>query len=124
MIAGNPLHDARMRPPATPWPASAAPPMALEEPEAAERESARGAPGASFVITTEPCSQVLCRLLGLIAQQGRMIEHVEARRRRECLEVTLSVDGIDPHQAEIVAAKMRSLVTVRTVSLIAPAALA
>ena len=85
---------------------------------------AGGAPScATFAIRTELCPQILCRLLGLIAQQGRMVEWVEARRGSNCLHVSLSVAGIDRQQAEIVAAKMRSLVPVQAVSLLAPACL-
>jgi hypothetical protein len=72
---------------------------------------------ATFAITTELCPQVLCRLLGLLAQQGRIVERVEARQRPKSLHVRLSVAGIEAHHAEIVAAKMRSVVRVRTVRL-------
>ena len=81
------------------------------------------ASSATFAIRTELCPQVLCRLLGLIAQQGRLVDRVEARRRARSLHVSLSIAGIDRQQAEIVAAKMRSLVPVRKVCLVTPASL-
>jgi acetolactate synthase regulatory subunit len=84
--------------------------------------SAQQVSDATFAITTEHCPQILCRLLGMIAQQGRLVERIEARRRPKYLHVHLSIAGMDAHSATIVAEKMRSLVPVRSVKLVAPAA--
>jgi hypothetical protein len=73
---------------------------------------------ATFAIQTDICPQILCRLLGLLAQQGRLVERVDARRRPEGLDVRIEIAGIAEHHAEIVAAKMRSLVSVRAVRLL------
>lgn len=74
-------------------------------------------PGATFVVTTDRCPQVLGRLLGLVAQQGRMIARLDAVDTRRILRVTLSVAEIDARHAAIIAEKMRQFVTVRTVRL-------
>ena len=74
-------------------------------------------PGATFVVTTDRCPQVLGRLLGLVSQQGRMIARLDAVDTRRILRVTLSVAEIDARHATIIAEKMRQFVTVRTVRL-------
>ena len=74
-------------------------------------------PGATFVVTTDRCPQVLGRLLGLVSQQGRMIARLDAVDTRRILRVTLSVAEIDARHAAIIAEKMRQFVTVRTVRL-------
>lgn len=77
--------------------------------------------GATFVVTTDRCPQILCRLLGLVSQQGRMIARLDAVDTRRILRVTFSVAEIDARHAAIIAEKMRQLVTVRTVRLSARA---
>jgi hypothetical protein len=72
---------------------------------------------ATFVVTADRCPQILCRVLGLVAQQGRMIERVDAVDTRRILRVTLSVADIEARHAAIIAEKMRQLVSVRTVRL-------
>lgn len=74
-------------------------------------------PGATFVVTTDRCPQILCRLLGLVSQQGRMVARLEAVDTRRILRVTLCVADIDARGAAIVAEKMRQMVRVRTVRL-------
>ena len=74
-------------------------------------------PAARFAITTERCPQVLCRLLGLIAQQDRLVDAVRVESSARTCRISLEIRGIDPHRAAIVAEKMRSLVRVRTVTL-------
>lgn len=73
--------------------------------------------GAVFAITTERCPQVLCRVLGLIAQQDRVVDAVRVDSSARVCRISLEISGIDPHRAAIVAEKMRSLVRVRTVKL-------
>jgi hypothetical protein len=73
------------------------------------------APSATFAVTADLCPQILCRLLGMIAQQGRMVERLEAQSGRGNLRIRFSVSDIEQHHAEILAAKMRSLVSVRAV---------
>ena len=73
------------------------------------------ASSATFAITADLCPQILCRLLGLIAQQSRLIERAEAQRAANSLQLRICVAGLEEHQAEILAEKMRSLVPVRHV---------
>lgn len=68
-----------------------------------------------FAITTDPCPQVLCRLLGLIAQQDRLVDAVRMDSSARVCRISLEIRGIDADRAAIVAEKMRSLVRVRTV---------
>ena len=72
---------------------------------------------ATFVVTAERCPQILCRLIGLGSQQGRMVARVDAVDTRRILRVTLGVAEIDARRAAIIAEKMRQLVSVRTVKL-------
>lgn len=72
---------------------------------------------AVFSITAERCPQILCRLLGLIAQQDRLVDWIEAQSSARTCRVSLGVRDIDPQRAAIIAEKMRSLVRVRTVRL-------
>jgi hypothetical protein len=71
--------------------------------------------GAVFIVTTERCPQILCRLLGLIAQQDRLVARADAVDTRRVLRVMLAVPDIDRNRATIIAGKMRQLVRVRTV---------
>lgn len=73
--------------------------------------------GAIFIVTTDRCPQILCRLLGLVSQQGRLIERVDAVDTRRILRVTLAIADLDARHAAIIAEKMRQMVTVRTVRL-------
>lgn len=72
---------------------------------------------AVFAITTERCPQVLCRVLGLVAQQDRLADAVRIESSARICRISLEIRDIDPHRAAIVAEKMRSLVRVRTVKL-------
>lgn len=74
-------------------------------------------PAARFAITTERCPQVLCRLLGLIAQQDRLVDTIRVESSARICRISLEVRSIDPNRAAIVAEKMRNLVQVRTVKL-------
>lgn len=69
---------------------------------------------AMFAITTERCPQILCRLLGLVAQQDRLVERFEVESSARRYRVSLSIPDIDRHRAEIMLEKMRSIVSVRT----------
>ncbi|MEI9850559.1 MAG: hypothetical protein WDN24_06510 [Sphingomonas sp.] len=67
---------------------------------------------ASFRITAQACPQLLCRVIGLFAQQGRVPERVSALRDGAMLSIELEIGDIDPHRAAIIAEKMRAIVTV------------
>ena len=75
---------------------------------------------AVFAITADRCAQVTSRLLGLIAQQDRVVEWARVECSARTCRVSLAVHDLDPHRAEIVAEKMRSLVMVRSVRLRLP----
>lgn len=77
-------------------------------------------PRAVYVITAERCPQILCRLIGLFAQQDRTVERLEAIDTGRIMRVTLCVRDIDPHRAMVIAEKMRQFVRVRTVKLQRP----
>ena len=78
---------------------------------------AMAAPRSVFTITADRCPQVLSRLLGLIAQRDRLIEHVDAVDTQRVLRITLSVPDMEAGQAAIIAEKMRQMIAVRTVKL-------
>lgn len=75
------------------------------------------ASGAVFVVTADRCPQILCRLLGLVAQQGRMIDRVDAFDTGRILRITVCVADLDTCGAAIIAEKMRQMLRVRTVRL-------
>lgn len=70
-----------------------------------------------FDIMIDADPQGLLRLLGLLAQMGLVPELVVALREGEAMRVTIDQSGLALAQAEIIAAKMRSSVLVRTVVL-------
>lgn len=72
---------------------------------------------ATFVVTAARCPQLLCRLLGLFAQQDRVIESLSVETRPRGYRAAISVAGIDAQRAMIIAHKMRAIVSVRTVRL-------
>ena len=76
-----------------------------------------GARAATFVISATPCPQLLCRLLGYIAQQERLVEAMDAAMRGDAMRVSIRIAAIDTHRAQLLAEKMRMLVQVRTVTL-------
>lgn len=85
-------------------------------PHSPPRAGGAATPWHRFVVRADRCPQLLCRLLGLFAQQDRMIDAVDARTTPRRLVVTLWVAGMDDHRAEIVAAKMRQMIAVRDVA--------
>ena len=72
---------------------------------------------ATFVIASDDCPQVLCRLLGYIAQQSRIVERMRARRCGQLLWIAIVVTGIDLHRAKILKEKMNALITVVNVKI-------
>jgi hypothetical protein len=75
----------------------------------------RRASGANFLVTAERCPQVLCRLIGLVAQQDRLTSRVDAIDTGRILRITIHVSGLGERGAAIIAEKMRQSVNVRTV---------
>ena len=72
---------------------------------------------ATFVVTAARCPQLLCRLLGLFAQQDRTVETLSVQARPRGYRAAITIAGIDAHRAEIIEHKMRAIVSVRTVRL-------
>lgn len=72
----------------------------------------------TFMVTAERCPHVLCRLLGLLAQQNLMIGQCSAMDTQDGLNVSISIPCIDQHRMAIIASKMREMVRIRTVDLI------
>jgi hypothetical protein len=75
----------------------------------------RRASGANFLVTAERCPQILCRLIGLVAQQDRLTSRVDAIDTGRILRITIHVPGLGEQGAAIIAEKMRQSVSVRTV---------
>ncbi len=76
--------------------------------------------GAVFVVTADRCPQILCRLLGLVAQQNQILGRVDAITTRNIFRVTFCVPEMEARHATIIAEKMRQFIGVRTVKLQAP----
>lgn len=72
---------------------------------------------ATFVVTARRCPQLLCRLVGLFAQQDRLVETLRVDALPRSVRASITIGGIDAQRAEIIANKMRSIVSVRTVRL-------
>lgn len=72
---------------------------------------------ATFVVTAARCPQLLCRLLGLFAQQDRTIDALSVEARPHGYRAAITIAGIDAHRAEIIEHKMRAIISVRTVRL-------
>lgn len=70
-----------------------------------------------LAITASASSQLLCRLVGLFAQQDRLIDRLTVDRAGEEMHVTIAVSDLDDCRAEIIANKMRGLVEVGSVIL-------
>lgn len=69
-----------------------------------------------FVIIAAACPQLPLRLLGLFAQRDLIPRDVAIRCAGDTLDIVVIQDALDPHHAEVIAAKMRALVMVRHVS--------
>jgi acetolactate synthase small subunit len=72
---------------------------------------------ATFIVTAARCPQLLCRLLGLFAQQDRVIQSLAVEARPRGYHAAITIAGIDGQRAEIIEHKMRAIVSVRTVKL-------
>lgn len=70
-----------------------------------------------FEIRGDACPSLPGRILGLLAQLGLTPLELTLRRQAEELSIRLVQDAIAPDRAEVVAEKMRSIVTVRSVNL-------
>lgn len=67
---------------------------------------------AQYRVDGEACTQLLLRVLGLIAQHCDMFERLSAGRRGDRLWIKLTAPGLSEHRARIVAAKIEAVVGV------------
>ena len=70
-----------------------------------------------FAIGADRCTGILLRLLNGFAQQGRMIDRVEAVDTGRSLRIRIQLSGIEADRAAVIAEKMRAMVGVRRVDL-------
>lgn len=70
----------------------------------------------TFRVSAARCPQLLCRLMGLFAQQDRLVHHANAIATPRRLRVTITICGLDDCRAEVIAEKMRQLISVHSVS--------
>lgn len=75
------------------------------------REAEAGAVGcAKFQIRGDPSPQLLLRIFGLLAQQGRMPQRATVEIVDGEMEVGMATCALTSHRAEVVAEKIRSMV--------------
>ncbi|MBT8765829.1 hypothetical protein [Metapseudomonas boanensis] len=70
-----------------------------------------------FTILAESEPDILSRLLGYFAQLQLVPRWLEATQQGDTLRLQLLQQGLTPHRAEVIAQKMRSLVSVDAVTL-------
>lgn len=70
---------------------------------------------ALFVIRAEAEADVLCKLLNLFALQGWLPSEVHAVQKHDWLRIELRVPGLPAKRADVLAERMRSLVSVAEV---------
>ncbi|MDU9411663.1 hypothetical protein [Pseudomonas sp. zfem005] len=75
----------------------------------------------SFTILAEADADILSRLLGYFAQLQLVPQWLESSRQGDELLLRVRQDGLTLHRAEVIAQKMRSLVSVFSVD-VQPAA--
>ena len=84
----------------------------LEDFAAADRHGT-----ATFTISAFDCPQLLCRVLGYVAQQGRYVDAIVGVREADRLRILISLSAIDGGRAELLAQKFRALIDVDEVQL-------
>lgn len=72
---------------------------------------------AAYTVRASSNPHVVCRLLGLFAQQDLVPSLVRVRRHVDDMFVTIEQPEIDEHRAEVIAEKMRAMVLVASVVL-------
>lgn len=70
-----------------------------------------------YLIRAELDADILCRLLNQFALQGHVPAEVESSRREDWLDIALRVDSLPRHRAEVIAQRMRGMVSVWSVDL-------
>ncbi|QRY77545.1 hypothetical protein JVX91_18305 [Pseudomonas sp. PDNC002] len=70
-----------------------------------------------YLIRAEIDADILCRLLNQFALQGHVPAEVESSRREDWLDIALRVTTLPRHRAEVIAQRMRGMVSVYWVDL-------
>lgn len=70
---------------------------------------------AVYEVEANDAAQVLCRILGLFAQQDRPLASVVAHTHGGTIQVMLRLRGIDARRAGMLAEKLRALAMVENV---------
>jgi hypothetical protein len=99
--------------PRAPNPALASPREDHWHPHAAPRQMRE----VRFTIRAEVEPEILSRLLGYFAQLQLVPRWLEATQQGDTLQLQLLQPDLTTHRAEVIAQKMRSLVSVSTVDL-------
>lgn len=72
---------------------------------------------AAYTVRAISCPQIVSRLLGHFAQQNLVPASIRSRCWGDTLAIAIEQPDLSEHQAEVIAEKMRSIVTVTSVSL-------
>lgn len=70
-----------------------------------------------YQLLAEAEPDVLCRALNLFALQFLTPEQVKVQRMDDLLSVDIVIDGLSWHRAEVIAEKLRNLISVCSVNL-------
>jgi hypothetical protein len=71
---------------------------------------------AVYEIEAGDVAQVLCRILGLFAQQDRPLASVVAHSHGDTVQAMVRLPAIDNHRASVLAEKLRALAMVDSVA--------
>ncbi|CAN1605833.1 hypothetical protein LOY35_26820 [Pseudomonas sp. B21-028] len=70
-----------------------------------------------YRLLAEAEADLLCRALNLFALQGLMPEQVHVERQGELLAMEILIEGLSWHRAQVLAEKLRNLISVCSVDL-------
>jgi len=72
---------------------------------------------ARYRLLAEAEADVLCRALNLFALQGLTPQRVHVERENDLLTMEILMDGLSWHRAQVIAEKLRNLISVCSVDL-------
>ncbi|VVQ08848.1 hypothetical protein PS918_05008 [Pseudomonas fluorescens] len=70
---------------------------------------------ARYQLLAEAEPDLLCRVLNLFALQCLTPEQVQVQRKEDWLTVEIVIDGLSWHRAQVIAEKLRNLISVCSV---------
>jgi hypothetical protein len=70
-----------------------------------------------YQLLAEAEPDLLCRALNLFALQFLTPQQVHVQRREDLLAIDIVIDGLSWHRAQVIAAKLRNLISVCSVDL-------